>query len=77
MVRKHYTHWRWRSTLALAFNAVAPEDAGTDRHGLASRGEFDPAPIPTYAEQLALDVPGARVVQAFNTVPHRILELAA
>jgi len=41
-----------------------------------ARGEFAPAPIPAFAEQLALDVPGARVVQAFNTVPHRILELA-
>jgi len=42
----------------------------------AARGEFAPAPVPAFAEQLALDVPGARVVQAFNTVPHRILELA-
>jgi predicted dinucleotide-binding enzyme len=40
-----------------------------------SRGEFYPAPVPTFAEQLALDAPEARVVQAFNTVPHRILEL--
>jgi len=41
----------------------------------ASRGDFYPAPVPSFAEQLALDVPGARVVQAFNTVPHRIIEL--
>jgi predicted dinucleotide-binding enzyme len=27
------------------------------------------------AAQLAQDAPGARVVQAFNTVPHRIIEL--
>jgi predicted dinucleotide-binding enzyme len=41
----------------------------------ASRGEFAPSPVPSYAEQLAADVPQARVVQAFNTLPHRILEL--
>ena len=40
------------------------------------RGEFEPAPVPGYAEQLARDAPGARVVQAFNTVPHKVLELA-
>ena len=39
-------------------------------------GEFAPPPVPSYAEQLALAAPGARVVQAFNTVPHKILELA-
>jgi len=38
-------------------------------------GEFYPAPLPSFAEQLASDAPGARVVQAFNTVPHRIIEL--
>jgi 8-hydroxy-5-deazaflavin:NADPH oxidoreductase len=38
-------------------------------------GEFAPAPVPSFAEQLAIDAPGARVVQAFNTVPHRIIEL--
>jgi predicted dinucleotide-binding enzyme len=38
-------------------------------------GEFHPAPVPSYAEQLAQGAPGARVVQAFNTVPHRIIEL--
>ncbi len=39
-------------------------------------GEFDPAPVPSYAEQLARDVPAARVVQAFTTVPGRVIELA-
>jgi predicted dinucleotide-binding enzyme len=38
-------------------------------------GEFDPAPVPSYPEQLARDVPAARVVQAFNTVPQRVIEL--
>lgn len=38
-------------------------------------GEFAPAPVPSFAEQLAINAPGARVVQAFNTVPHRIIEL--
>jgi predicted dinucleotide-binding enzyme len=38
-------------------------------------GEFLPPPVPSFAEQLARDVPSARVVQAFNTVPHRVLEL--
>jgi predicted dinucleotide-binding enzyme len=41
----------------------------------ARPGEFLPAPVPTFAQQLAGDVPAARVVQAFNTVPHRVLEL--
>lgn len=41
----------------------------------AERGEFAPAPVPSFAEQLARDVPGARVVQAFNTLPSRVLEL--
>jgi predicted dinucleotide-binding enzyme len=41
----------------------------------AERGEFAAAPVPAYAEQLARDVPGARVVQAFNTLPSRVLEL--
>jgi predicted dinucleotide-binding enzyme len=39
-------------------------------------GEFLPAPVPSYAEQLAALAPEARVVQAFNTVPHRVLELS-
>jgi predicted dinucleotide-binding enzyme len=38
-------------------------------------GEFFAAPVPSFAEQLASDAPGARVVQAFSTVPHRIIEL--
>jgi len=38
-------------------------------------GEFDPPPVPSYAEQLASAAPAARVVQAFSTVPHRVLEL--
>ena len=41
----------------------------------AERGEFVAAPVPSFAEQLAHDVPGARVVQAFNTLPSRVLEL--
>lgn len=41
----------------------------------AARGDFEPAPIPTLAEQLAADVPAARIVKAFNTLPHRVLEL--
>lgn len=41
----------------------------------AARGEFAPPPVPAFAEQLAHDVPGARVVQAFNTIPHVVLAL--
>ena len=41
----------------------------------AERGEFAPPPAPSYAAQLARDAPAARVVMAFNTVPHRVLEL--
>jgi predicted dinucleotide-binding enzyme len=37
---------------------------------------FAPPPVPSYAEQLAHDAPGARVVQAFTTTPHVVLELA-
>jgi NADPH-dependent F420 reductase len=41
----------------------------------ARPGEFLPPPVPTFAEQLARDAPAARVVQAFSTVPHRVIEL--
>jgi NADPH-dependent F420 reductase len=41
----------------------------------ARPGEFLPPPVPAFAEQLARDQPAARVVQAFSTVPHRVLEL--
>jgi predicted dinucleotide-binding enzyme len=34
------------------------------------------APIPALAERLAADVPGARVVKAFNTMPSKVIELA-
>ena len=34
-----------------------------------------PVPIPSLAERLAADVPEARVVKAFNTLPHVVLEL--
>lgn len=39
------------------------------------RGEPLPLPSPSLAEQLALDIPGARVVQAFSTLPYPVLEL--
>lgn len=42
----------------------------------ASPTGFAPPPVPAYAEQLAADAPGARVVQAFSTIPHVVLELA-
>ncbi len=32
-------------------------------------------PVPSLAERLAGDVPGARVVKAFNTLPARVIEL--
>lgn len=32
-------------------------------------------PIPSLAERIAADVPGARVVKAFNTIPAKVLEL--
>ena len=35
---------------------------------------FQP-PVPSLAERLAADVPRARVVKAFNTVPHFVIEL--
>lgn len=41
----------------------------------SSRTGFAAPPVPSYAEQLAADVPGARVVQAFSTTPHVVLEL--
>ena len=34
-----------------------------------------PPPIPSLAERLAADVPQARIVKAFNTTPHRVIEL--
>jgi 8-hydroxy-5-deazaflavin:NADPH oxidoreductase len=38
---------------------------------------FDaPPPIPSLAERLAADVPGARIVKAFNTMPYTVIELA-
>jgi predicted dinucleotide-binding enzyme len=40
----------------------------------AARGEFAPPPVPAFAEQVALDVPGARVVQAFKGT-HDILPI--
>jgi predicted dinucleotide-binding enzyme len=40
-----------------------------------ARGGFLPAPMPSFAEQLAADAPAALVVQAFNTIPHRVLAL--
>ena len=40
----------------------------------ARPGEFLPPPVPTFAEQLARDVPAARVVQAFSTIPARVIE---
>jgi predicted dinucleotide-binding enzyme len=37
---------------------------------------FDvPPPVPSFSERLAADAPGARVVKAFNTVSHRVIEL--
>src|SRR3954469_4045492 len=69
---------------------IAPSQLLRDRAALAGKividcnnsdadpvrpGEFLPPPVPTFAEQLARDVPVARVVQAFSTVPHRVLEL--
>jgi len=35
-----------------------------------------PPPIPSLAERLAADVPEARIVKAFNTIPHVVIELA-
>jgi predicted dinucleotide-binding enzyme len=35
-----------------------------------------PPPIPSLSEQLAADVPGARVVKAFNTIPQPVLAMA-
>jgi 8-hydroxy-5-deazaflavin:NADPH oxidoreductase len=35
-----------------------------------------PPPIPSLAERLAADVPGARIVKAFNTMPYTVIELA-
>lgn len=35
---------------------------------------FEP-PVPSLAERLAADIPQARVVKAFNTVPHLVIEL--
>lgn len=69
---------------------IAPSQLLRDRGALAGKividcnnsdadparpGEFLPPPVPSYAEQLARDAPAARVVQAFSTVPHRVLEL--
>jgi len=34
------------------------------------------SPLPSLAERLAADVPGARVVKAFNTVPATVIEIA-
>lgn len=49
-------------------------DVGDDRR--PSDFSFDtPAPIHSLTERLAADVPGARVVKAFNTIPHRVIEL--
>jgi len=68
---------------------VAPSQLLRDRDALAGKividcnnsdadparpGEFLPPPVPAFAEQLARDAPAARVVQAFSTVPHRVLE---
>ncbi|HET6148630.1 MAG TPA: NAD(P)-binding domain-containing protein [Polyangia bacterium] len=39
------------------------------------RGEFLPAPVPSLAEQVAADLPGALVVQAFSTIPQPVLAL--
>ena len=39
------------------------------------RAEPTPAPVPSLSEQLALDAPGARVVQAFTTLPAAVLAL--
>jgi predicted dinucleotide-binding enzyme len=33
-------------------------------------------PAASHAEMLAADVPGARVVKAFNTIAHRVIELS-
>ena len=40
------------------------------------RGEPLPPAVPSLAEQLARDVPAARVVQAFTTLPYVVLELS-
>lgn len=42
----------------------------------ASATGFAPPPVPSYTEQIARDAPDARVVQAFTTTPHVVLELA-
>jgi len=62
-----------RAPSALAGKVVI--DCNNSDFDASRPGEFLPAPVPSYAEQLALAAPGARVVQAFNTVPHRIIEL--
>jgi predicted dinucleotide-binding enzyme len=50
-------------------------DVGDDSRPAEFR--FDSAPpIPSLSQQLAADVPGARVVKAFNTIPQPVLVMA-
>jgi predicted dinucleotide-binding enzyme len=49
---------------------------GLDTPDPAGRAGFHFAPpVPSLAERLAADVPGARIVKAFNTIPASVLEL--
>ncbi|HEX3764493.1 MAG TPA: NAD(P)-binding domain-containing protein [Kofleriaceae bacterium] len=81
---------RFGDVVLYTVRGVAPSQLVRDRGALAGKividcnnsdadparpGEFLPPPVPSHAEQLARDVPAARVVQAFSTVPHRVLEL--
>jgi 8-hydroxy-5-deazaflavin:NADPH oxidoreductase len=67
-----------REPRALAGKSVIDvnnRDVGDDSRPAEFR--FDTAPpIPSLSQQLAADVPGARVVKAFNTIPMPVLELA-
>lgn len=47
----------------------------TDPDPLKRPGIHFPWPIPSLAERLAVDIPGALVVKAFNTIPHAVIEL--
>ena len=62
-----------RNPRALAGKVVI-DCNNTDLDGDMRPIEGDPAG-PTLAEQLAGDVPDARIVKAFTSVPHRIIEL--
>ena len=49
-------------------------DLGDDSRPAEFRFDL-PSPTTSLAEQLAVDVPGARVVKGFNTIPYAVAEL--